>query len=140
MSPAAAFAQDTTTAGTAAATDRAGDQADAQTTSPEANEPGDIVVTAQKRSERLQDVPVAVSVISGDAIALKGGVNLERFGTEAAVMAAMLSGTVSRERIVLDEVSARAPDGFARIEDVMAPADLAAIGAQYAATAGFAHA
>ena len=37
----------------------------------------DIVVTAQKRSERLQDVPVAVSVISGDAIAAKGAVNLE---------------------------------------------------------------
>lgn len=30
--------------------------------------PGEIVVTAQKRSERLQDVPVAVSVLSGDAI------------------------------------------------------------------------
>ena len=42
-----------------------------------ANEPGDIVVTAQKRSERLQDVPIAVSVLSGDAIAAKGAVNLE---------------------------------------------------------------
>jgi iron complex outermembrane receptor protein len=39
--------------------------------------PGDIIVTAQKRSERLQDVPIAVSVISGDAIAAKGAVNLE---------------------------------------------------------------
>ena len=39
--------------------------------------PGDIIVTAQKRSERLQDVPVAVSVISGDAITAKGGTNLE---------------------------------------------------------------
>ncbi len=44
---------------------------------PEEAIPGDIVVTAQKRSERLQDVPVAVSVISGDAIAAKGAVNLE---------------------------------------------------------------
>ena len=39
--------------------------------------PGDIIVTAQKRSERLQDVPIAVSVLSGDAIAAKGAVNLE---------------------------------------------------------------
>ena len=39
--------------------------------------PGDIIVTAQKRSERLQDVPIAVSVISGDAIAAKGAINLE---------------------------------------------------------------
>jgi iron complex outermembrane recepter protein len=41
------------------------------------NAPGEIVVTAQKRTERLQDVPVAVSVISGAAIAAQGGVNLE---------------------------------------------------------------
>ena len=39
--------------------------------------PGEIVVTAQKRSERLQDVPVAVSVISGAQIAAQGAVNLE---------------------------------------------------------------
>ncbi len=38
---------------------------------------GDIIVTAQKRSERLQDVPVAVSVISGDAIATIGKPSLE---------------------------------------------------------------
>lgn len=42
-----------------------------------ASTPGDIVVTAQKRSERLQDVPVAVSVVSGDAISAKGAVNIE---------------------------------------------------------------
>ena len=29
---------------------------------------GDIIVTAQKRAERLQDVPVSVSAISGDAL------------------------------------------------------------------------
>jgi len=39
--------------------------------------PAEIVVTAQKREQRLQDVPVAVSVISGDAIAAQGGVNIE---------------------------------------------------------------
>ncbi|WP_293900283.1 TonB-dependent receptor [Phenylobacterium sp.] len=37
----------------------------------------EIVVTAQKREERLQQVPVAVSVISGDAIANRGSVSLE---------------------------------------------------------------
>ncbi len=40
-------------------------------------EPTEIVVTAQKRSERLQDVPLAVSVVSGDALARQGAVNLE---------------------------------------------------------------
>lgn len=39
--------------------------------------PGDIVVTAQKRSERLQDVPVAVSVVSGEALSTQGRANLE---------------------------------------------------------------
>ncbi len=59
---AAAFAQEAAPAQTAAAT---------------ADEPSEIVVTAQKRTERLQDVPIAVSVISGDAIANQGGVNIE---------------------------------------------------------------
>lgn len=39
--------------------------------------PAEIVVTAQKRTERLQDVPVAVSVVSGAALAAQGGVNIE---------------------------------------------------------------
>lgn len=29
---------------------------------------GDIVVTAQKRSERLQDVPVSIAAVSGDSL------------------------------------------------------------------------
>jgi iron complex outermembrane receptor protein len=37
----------------------------------------EIIVTAQKREERLQDVPVAVSVVSGDMIAATGAINLE---------------------------------------------------------------
>jgi iron complex outermembrane receptor protein len=37
----------------------------------------EIVVTAQKREQRLQDVPLAVSVVTGDSIAAKGAVNLE---------------------------------------------------------------
>ena len=37
----------------------------------------EIIVTAQKRSERLQDVPLAVSVISGDALARQGALSLE---------------------------------------------------------------
>ena len=37
----------------------------------------EIVVTAQKREERLQEVPLAVSVVSGAAIAASGAVNIE---------------------------------------------------------------
>ena len=49
--------------------------AQAQTSADEAV--GEIIVTAQKRTERLQDVPVAVSVISGDAISTSGKPSLE---------------------------------------------------------------
>src|SRR4051812_16119559 len=47
-----------------------------QTTSDDAAVP-DIVVTAQKRSERLQDVPVAVTVIGGDALTKMSSNNIE---------------------------------------------------------------
>ncbi|MEH3035586.1 MAG: TonB-dependent receptor [Sphingomonas adhaesiva] len=62
-----------------AASQEGGTATGAATAPEEATEPnaGDIVVTAQKRSERLQDVPVAISVVSGDALAARGSVNLE---------------------------------------------------------------
>jgi iron complex outermembrane recepter protein len=49
----------------------------AQAAADETADSGDIIVTAQKREEKLQDVPVAVSVISGTALANQGGINLE---------------------------------------------------------------
>ena len=38
---------------------------------------GDVVVTARKRTERLQDVPVAVSAASGDALQTQGAVDVQ---------------------------------------------------------------
>jgi iron complex outermembrane recepter protein len=49
----------------------------AQAAADEAADSGDIIVTAQKREENLQDIPLAVSVVGGDAIANNGGVTLE---------------------------------------------------------------
>jgi len=46
----------------------------AQTTQPQASAtaedtiPGDIVVTAQRRSEKLRDVPIAITALTGDAL------------------------------------------------------------------------
>ena len=55
-----------------------GTPAYAQDAKPAADEAvGEIIVTAQKRSERLQDVPVAVSVVSGDALTTSGKPSLE---------------------------------------------------------------
>ena len=47
------------------------EQTDAAVQNQQANEPeatADIVVTAQKRSERLQDVPAAITAVRGDAL------------------------------------------------------------------------
>ena len=65
------------------------------------NQPGDIVVTAQKRSERLQDVPVAVSVISGDAISAKGGTNLESAQYLVPTLNFRKSGTAINQSLFL---------------------------------------
>jgi iron complex outermembrane receptor protein len=42
---------------------------------------GDIVVTARRREERLQNVPIAVSVLSGDTISNTGAFNVNRLQT-----------------------------------------------------------
>lgn len=46
-----------------------------------ADAPGDIVVTARRRSERLQNVPIAVSVLSGETISNTGAFNINRLQT-----------------------------------------------------------
>jgi iron complex outermembrane receptor protein len=43
----------------------------------DSSEPAEIVVTAQKRSEKLQKIPLAVSVVGADALARQGALNLE---------------------------------------------------------------
>jgi iron complex outermembrane recepter protein len=54
-----------------------GNPAFAQTAAPDDSAPAEIIVTAQKRSERLQDVPVAVSVVSGETLAKLSTNNIE---------------------------------------------------------------
>ncbi len=63
--------------------------------------PGDIIVTAQKRSERLQDVPVAVSVISGDALASQGKVSIEGAQYLVPTLNFLKSGTTLNQSIFL---------------------------------------
>jgi len=101
--------------------------------------PADIVVTAQKRSERLQDVPVAVSVVSGAALAAQGGVNLENaqylvptlnfrkggpainqtlFLRGVGTAAFSLAGEPSISTVVDGVVYSRAGEAFADLVDV----------------------
>ncbi|NIJ35866.1 outer membrane receptor protein involved in Fe transport [Sphingopyxis panaciterrae] len=62
MLPAAAYAQDAARAG-------AGEGAESQS--------GDIIVTAQRYKQRLQDVPLSVSAVSGDELASRGATDLK---------------------------------------------------------------
>ncbi len=64
-------------------------------------EPAEIVVTAQKRSERLQDVPVAVSVITGDQLERQGALNLENLQYQVPALNFRKSGTVLNQSIYL---------------------------------------
>ena len=84
----------------------------AQTAAPSAPAPGstaeadtgapaEIVVTAQKRTERLQDVPVAVSVISGDALAAQGKVSLEGAQYLVPSLNFLKSGTTLNQSLFL---------------------------------------
>ncbi|WP_313534585.1 TonB-dependent receptor [Sphingomonas sp.] len=45
---------------------------------PQQRQDGDIVVTARRREERVQDVPVAISVLSGATLAEAGAFNVAR--------------------------------------------------------------
>ena len=44
----------------------------AQTAAPQGADAGEIIVTAQNRKESLQNVPIAISVVSGEALKSKG--------------------------------------------------------------------
>ena len=69
-----AFAEDATEADASTQT-VAQDEAEAQRETAEAAEPaveGDIVVTARKRAESLQDVPLSVAAVSGELIQQQG--------------------------------------------------------------------
>ncbi|MEP6785778.1 MAG: TonB-dependent receptor [Sphingomonadales bacterium] len=63
--------------------------------------PADIVVTAQKRSERLQDVPVAVSVVSGSALEAQGKASLEGAVTLVPSFNFLKSGTTLNQSLFL---------------------------------------
>ena len=64
-------------------------------------DPGDIIVTAQKRSERLQDVPLAVTVISDDAIAAQGKTSLEGAQYLVPSLNFLKSGTTLNQSLFL---------------------------------------
>ena len=49
---------------------------------PSADTLDEVVVTARKREESVQDVPISISVLGGDALAAKGIVDIRTFATQ----------------------------------------------------------
>ena len=66
-----------------------------------ADESGEIIVTAQKRSERLQDVPLAVTVVGGDVLAATGKVSLEGAQYLVPSLNFLKSGTTLNQSLFL---------------------------------------
>ena len=81
---------------------------------------GDIVVTAQRRSESVQKIPIAVSAIGGDALQARGAVDLTSVG--ASVPGLNVSEQVGQARLTLrgigvDNISAGAESSVAFNQD-----------------------
>ena len=68
---------------------------------PLETDPGDIVVTAQKRNERLQSIPLAVTVVSGDALNNIGKVSLEGAAYLVPSLNFLKSGTTLNQALFL---------------------------------------
>ena len=67
----------------------------------EAEAPAEIVVTAQKRSERLQNIPLAVSVVSGAALSAAGKPSVESAAQLVPALNFLKSGTTLNQTIFL---------------------------------------
>jgi iron complex outermembrane receptor protein len=81
---------------------------------------GDIVVTAQRRSESVQKTPIAVSAIGGDALQSRGAINLASIG--ASVPGLNVSEQVGQARLTLrgigvDNISTGAESSVAFNQD-----------------------
>ena len=86
---------------TTAPTSLPSEAAPATDAAAQAATPGDIVVTAQKRSEKLQKIPLAVSVVSGDAIAAQGKPSIESAAQLVPALNFQKSGTTLNQSIFL---------------------------------------
>ena len=61
----------------------------------------EIIVTAQKRSERLQEVPIAVTALSGEKLADQGGINLETAQVIIPTLNIQKSGTTLNQSLYM---------------------------------------
>jgi outer membrane receptor protein involved in Fe transport len=66
--------------------------------------PGDIIVTAQKRSERLQDVPMAVTALATDNLTARGQTRISDYLAQVPGLAAY-SGTAGQTTLAIRGVT-----------------------------------
>lgn len=79
---------------------------------PDADEAeGDIVVTAQKREEKLRDVPASISVLGGARLENIGAGGLADYATYVPGLAVNSGGTPGKTTIVLRGISTGGGDG-----------------------------
>ena len=72
-------------------------------------EAGEIIVTAQKRTENLQDVPISISVVSGESLQQSGAVQLVDFGAYTPGLQVDSTGTPGQSTISLRGVAPVGP-------------------------------
>ena len=84
-----------------AAAQQAPAKPDSAETAVDPNAAPEVIVTAQKRSERLQDVPVAVTVVGGDALGSLSKANLEAAQYLVPSFTVLKSGTTLNQSLFL---------------------------------------
>ncbi|MDP5278912.1 TonB-dependent receptor [Sphingomonas sp. DG1-23] len=79
--------------------------AQAQEAPPVARSDDEIVVTAQKREQNLQDVPISISVVSGDAMKEQGAASLTDYAGYVPGLQVSTTGTPGQTTITLRGVA-----------------------------------
>ncbi|MCJ8158459.1 TonB-dependent receptor [Sphingomonas sp. LaA6.9] len=78
-------------------------------TAPAAPDDNIIVVTAQKRTENLQDVPISISVVGGEELKQSGSAQLTDFGPYIAGLQVDSSGTPGQSTVSLRGIAPVGP-------------------------------
>src|SRR4029453_9376680 len=107
LSSAPALAQDASAdaAATAEATAAVADTS-AQPPEEQAADNGEIVVTAQKRSENVQDVPISIAAFSGDTLEKNNVVNLEGLTKVTPNLSVAMGAQTSYVRLAIRGIGA----------------------------------
>lgn len=82
---------------------------DAQAADATVRDPNDIVVTAQKRDERLQDVPISISVVGGEQMQRSGGSQLTDYAAYVPGLQVDNAGSPGRSTLSLRGVAPIGP-------------------------------